>query len=514
MWHLYCVALVIIGLVYPAAGGALEARADVPLGAPMLLEQEEDRALLEEGRTHLFSMRLEAATDVFDALAERPDGAVAAAYHHALQALLQSVITDDDQYIAAFDERYEALREALNAVPESRWRTYLAAEARLMRTLMLAKQNRVVRAAFAARGAYSRYQDAASGAASFAEPYKGLGIFHLAIGSLPSGYQRVLSILGFSGSIEQGIRELEQARDGAYATVEATAYLGLIDVVIRYRTAEAVARFEALREAYPESPLMAYLLAYALLEDRQGGAALEVAQHAVRQGQQPRYFFVDYAEYYLAQALFRHNRFQPAATYYRRYLARHEGPGLRAPANLYAGLALELTERRAEAVVFYRRVQDDRDFDADQAAYREAQRRLDAEISFADRLLVRATNAFYAGQYHLSRVLLAQVGSAETATPPIRARARYYLGRVAYAQGQWPAAEQHFQRTLEAPGRRTDGLAPWSHFYLGQMRQAEGAADAAEAHYTEALNFATPFDYHQWLEQRVAAARETLTGGA
>lgn len=514
MWRWLCIALVMGGLLYPLVGETLEAQAGVPLGAPMLLEQEEDRALLDEGRTHLFSMRLDAAADVFERLGERPGGAVAAAYHHALQALLQSVVTDDDQYVAAFDARYDALRDALDAVPESRWRTYLAAEARLMRTLMLAKQNRVVRAAFAARGAYSRYQEAVSGAASFAEPYKGLGIFHLAIGSLPSGYQRVLSILGFSGSIEQGIRELERAQDGAYTTVEATAYLGLIDVVIRYRTAEAAARLEALREAYPESPLMAYLLAYALLQDRQGGAALEVAQHAVRQGQRLQYFFVDYAEYYLAEALFRHNRFERAATYYRRYLARHEGPGLRAPANLYAGLALELTGHRSEAVVFYRRVRDDRDFGADQAAYREAQRRLAAEVSAADRLLVRATNAFYAGQHHLSRVLLVQVRRAETATPPDRAVARYYQGRVAYAQGQWALAEQHFRSVLEAPGRRTDGLAPWSHFYLGQIRQAEGAPDAAEAHYSEALAFAAPFDYHQWLEQRVAAARETLTADA
>ncbi|NBB85188.1 MAG: hypothetical protein GVY12_03065 [Bacteroidetes bacterium] len=45
------------------------------------------------------------------------------------------------------------------------------------------------------------------------------------------------------------------------------------------------------------------------------------------------------------------------------------------------------------------------------------------------------------------------------------------------------------------------------------MRRARGKADAAEAHYAEAFNRVAPVDYHQWVEQRVAAAREGLSSG-
>jgi len=503
-------------LLLAAYGGAQQPgwAESVPLGSPMLLEDSADRDLLEEGRTHLFSMRLDEAEEVFDVIAGRSGGAVAATYHKALMALLQNVLTDDADYAEAFDGHYGTLLDALSAAPESRWQTYLAAEARLMRTLMLAKENRPIRAAFAARGAYRRYQDAAEGEASFPEPYKGLGVFHLAIGSLPSGYQRVLSILGFSGSIEQGIEELEKAREGTYAKTEATAYLALVDAVIRYRTANAVARLEELQDGYPESPLMAYLLSYALLEDRQGTRALDTARFAVQQGQQPTFFFVDYAEYYLAESLFRLNRFGEAATYFRRYLARHGGPALRAPANLHAALALEMTDRRADALVFYRRVRADRDFDADEAAYRHAQRRIDAPLTAPDRMLLRATNAFYAGQYALSTAYLRQLIRSQEAGSPVWASAHFYLGRTAFTREAHDAARDHFETVLLDPGRTSDGLAPWSHFYLGQMAKADGRLDVAEERYASALDASTPFHYHRWLEQRVAAAREALAAAS
>ncbi len=500
-----------VGLVLVLAGlfvKPVHEPVSVPVGEPMLLSSQASHEILDEGRVLFFNMQLEAAEQRFNELAERADGEVAASFHLALTTLLKSVITDDEVYYDRFDERYDRLSDALDEAEDSLWKTYLSAEARLMRTIMLAKQNRVIRAALTARGAHNRFQRAASSEhPDFAEAYKGVGLFNIALGSLPSGYQRVLSILGYRGSIEQGLAQLERAAaESQYNQEEATAYLAFIDVILKYEPAHAVERTRLLAEQYPESPLFGWIRAFILLEDRQVHRAREAATQAVQRGQQPGYFFVDYAEYYMGEALFRLNRFGDAATYYRRYMARHKGPALRALAHLRTGHALEMEGRRDEALIFYRRVRAERDFDADEMAYREAQRRLSTPLDRDEKHLLRGINAFYAGQYNLSRALLQSLlGST---TEGVAARARYYVAQSQYAQGRFDVAAEHFREARANPGRQVDGIAPWSAFYLGQIQQRRGNIQDAEELYKQALAYSTPFDYHQWLEQRVAVARE------
>ncbi len=483
--------------------------------APRLLQTEVSRRLLAEGRRDLLAFRMPAAERHFRALAERPDGAAAGRFYLAAASMYKGMVTGDPAYFEEFSKRSDRFREALEDMPEGVWRAQLEAEGDLQRALVGTKTQSYFQAALAGRSAFNGYEALIEAHPRFADAYLGMGLLHLTVASLPGGWRRLLGVLGFSGSAEEGLRELRfAAQESRYHREAGAATLALVQIVIYQDTERGLALLRPLYEAHPQSLLFAHLYGFALLMDRQAQAAEEVLRGAVARHDDPDYFFIDYIEYYLAEALFRQNAFFGAETYYRRYLARHGGPALKAQATLMLAFSLEMQGRREAALTFYRRVQGTRDFDSDAAAYREAQHRLAHPLEGLERTLLLGRNAFDAGRYDEALRLLASVFNDPNASAGERAEAAYRRGRVFHVQGRLRRAPTAYAYAAAYPGNPHAKWEPWSRFYLGQIHAARGEEQAALDAYAQALAHDEPFDYAQALEQAVRVAREEIKGGS
>lgn len=475
----------------------------------MLLETAPSEALLVEGRRHLLSFRMAAAERTFRRLGARPDGAAAAAYHLAQAALLEALMTGGA--FDVFEARADTLRRVLDALPASPWRDYLAAEAQLQQAMASAKGGAYVRAAWAARAAYLGFSRLVRAEPGFEEAYKGLGLLHTSLGSLPRAYRSLLGILGFRGSVAGGLSELARAaRRSRYNREEATVYHALTRLILYRTEQESVGALRDLHRAYPESPLFAHLYGFMLLSTRDAAAAERVLRPAVARADDPGYVYVHYLDYYYADALFKLGRFAEAEPYYRRYLARHEGPALKAAATLGLAEALELQGRRDDALAFYRQVESARGFDGDAAAQRRARRRLAAPMTPRQRQLRLGQNALDGGRYDAAVRLLTGVYDAPGADVEERAEAAYRLGRVHHAAGR-PADALRAYGQAVALGRGLEGgWAPWGQYYAGELYAARGDRAAARSAFERARAYRGPFDYEQALEQSVKAALERL----
>ncbi len=241
---------------------------------PMLLQSEASERLLEEGRNHLLTFRLYDAERTFRRLVRRPDGTAAARYYLATASFFKALVTDEAVYFDAFFERSDSLRRALEAMPDSRWRAYLLAETYLQRAFAFVKTERFFRSALASRRAYRRFNDLIEEDAAFYEPYKGMGLMHIFIGTMPRAHRRLLKIFGYGGAVEQGMRELQQA--AAYSQLnreEAAIYGALTDITLNNSAEGGVETLERLHRAHPESALLAYLYGFALLSNRRAAEA-------------------------------------------------------------------------------------------------------------------------------------------------------------------------------------------------------------------------------------------------
>ena len=496
--RLLVLSIALLGGMRPAV--AQQGGADLPW-APHRVEA------FQEGRADLWHLRLRAAEETFRSLAQHAETRPAAYHHLATISYLQALITEEPFYYDTFFARSDSLLDVLKTAPETPWNLYWKAETSLQRAIAWARTDRMVRAALAGRTAYGLYEDVLDADPTLYDANKGRGLFHIMIGSLPSTQRRLLRILGYGGTVEEGVAELRTSvLKGQLSREESTLYLALADLLLNNSKGGGLAHLAQLHSAHPESALFAYLYGYALLENRQARKAKTLLEFTIEQGRTGAVTYLDYADFYLAEVLFWQRRFAEAETHYRHYLKRHQGRALKALAYLNLGLSIEMQGRRDEALWAYRQVEGVRTYDSDVWANRVAQQRLEAPMDAYEKELLIGANAYEAGEYQVAERTLLAIHREET--PLVyRVEAAYRLGRVLHAQGRLLEALDAYQFAISHPS--PDPLArwaPWSQLYVGEIYETEGDALKARRAFEAALAYQDPYDYHQSLEQRAKTA--------
>ena len=501
-------ATVLLLLGPAVAVGAGRAPADP---GPMLVETPAGRLLLDQGREHMLYLRLGAAEGVFERLAEAEPDSPAAPYHLAKIALWRAMILEQDALYEAFFDRSDALLEAVERAPAGPWRTHFRAEAELQRAVIHAKKTEYVRAAMAMRQAYNHFERNVERHPDFHESYLGMGVLHLAVGLVPREFRWLLKLMGFGGTVPQGLSEMERAATrSVFSREEAAVHFGLADLIVNESKADGLRYLEDLYRRYPESPITGYIWGFALLQDRRAEEAEGVLRRTAAALDAPGTYPLPYVGYYLGEALFVQNAFEAAARHFIRYLDTFPGQALKAQAALHAGLSLEMAGRRAEALPYYRQIDVRENFDTDAAARREAQERLDAPLTARARALLLGRNAFDAGDYG-EAVRLVQPVLGDADAPALeRAEAAYRSGRAYHLLGEAREAIRHYRYAIDNPGDPLAKWGPWAQFYTGEVLREAGPVAEARRAYERALAYDQPFEYHKALEQRAKAALEQL----
>ncbi len=474
---------------------------------PMLVREPEAVALLERGRAEMIAFRLDAAEASFERLAAQPSGRPAALLHLSKIALWRAMILEQDDLYDQFFERSDRLLEEIDAMPESPWRTHFRAETELHRAVIHAKKTEYTKAAFALRRAYNHFEKNVEEHPDFFESTWGMGLCHAAVGLVPKSFRWVLKLMGFSGTVPQGLVEMEtSARRSVYYRDEASMVFALTDIMVNEAKEEGIEYVVALQRRNPESPLVSYIHGFALLGLRRAAEAERELRHTERLLRAPGTFSMPYVDYYLGEALFRQNKFAEAARSFQRYLSTFRGEALLAQAHLHAGLALEMAGDRAGAIREYERVRTRKDYDSDAAALREAKERQEAPLSAQERTLLLGRNAFDGGRYREAIKTLQPVLGDQQAPPLARAEASYRSGRAYHALEEWSEALRHYQFAVSRPGDPLAKWGPWAQYYIGEVYEAQGDKAAARTAYERALAYDQPFEYNKALEQRAKAA--------
>ena len=466
---------------------------------------------VEQGREQLLNMEFQAADATFERVAGLSGGAAAGHYHLALLRMLEALFTESERSYDRFYEQSDRLESALDTVPEGAWRALLTGEWALQRAFVHAKRENPTNAALAARRAYQAYANSLSYDSDFYEAYKGIGLLHLAIGGTPRSYRRVLSVLGYDGTITEGLRELRVAAErSTYNDLHAGIISSWASIALDVAPEESLERMRALAAAHPQSPLMQYFYGFTLLTQRHAARAEQVLRHAAQISTAPDRFYIDYIDFYLAEALLRQQEYENALSYYRRFLDRHDGTSLRAPALAHAGLALEMMDRREDAVSYYRRALQEEETERNQPAQRLADEHLDQPLTPLERRLATGRFLYDAGANNEAETVLQAVLDAEETTRALQAEAAYRLGRLYQSEEAYDRAMHFYRFSMTHQDDSEERWAPWSQYYIGQIYERTGRGQQAREAYQAALNYEGDYNYSRGLGQRVQAAFERL----
>lgn len=486
----------------PAMGRGVDSTSASVLG----VESPPSVRMLERARTLMLDARFSAASESLRVLARRPDGRVAAYHGLSTIALYQFLFTEADAYADRFASWADSLGAALDDGSDVRASDpgirLARAESALMRAMVAGREGRYLAAAWQARSAFRRFERLHDDHPTFADAQFGFGLLHLSIGVLPRSYQRFLSVLGFDGDAVRGRRELAYAaREGRVNRAHAAMTLALVDLVLTEDVDAGRERLAALHETRPTSVLYAYLHGFALLTDRQADAAATVLQNAADRAASTDAFFIDFLDALLGQARFVTEAYATAERHFRRYLGRHRGQALQATTYLHLGLAIEMQGRWDDAVPYYRLVTTARDFASDRAAQRWAQARVERPMPPVERRLLRGRNASDAGRHDVAERVLRPLYADSSAADEHRTEAAYFLARTAHDRGRSDEALRLYGFVIANPADDEAKFAPYSHLYSGNVYAARGDTARAVAAYEAALDWPTPYDYDESVEQ-------------
>lgn len=496
---------------------------------PYAVTTDRSAALVLASRAALFDYRLEAARDSLATLSARPDGTLAALHGRLWLLVIEGFMTEDPAVFDAFDATAEQLGDQLDDRDTSamradavRWMHLMAGEIKFLEALVAGRRGKYLAAAWKARSARSRLADLEDDAPAFADPLFALGLIRATVATLPRTQRFVLRVLGFRGDAAGGREQLRRAAEASVTNrYPARAVLAMLDLVVRGDTESGLQQLRAIYEDTPQSLFSAYLLTFALTENRKISEAKDVLAQAREAETRPGYARLGYLDYFDGYIRFVTSDFDAAAARLLTYTRHHVGDALRAQALLYAGLSTEMSEGWSAARPIYEQVEAFRDFDADRWAARWAEKRQQRPMREFEKQLLMSRTAFDRNDLARAAELAQTVwqmpdasgrpsdepsGAPPDAPPDAKAEAAYRLGRVHHEQEAWDEAIRFYGEAIRHPGEDASKWAPYSLYYMGQILRRLGREEEARDMFERAIDWPTPYDYSDGLEQMASSA--------
>jgi len=474
------------------------------------IQTPEGAALYAAARAATIDFKLAEARALYRQLGVIELESPAAAYGLQTAALYQALIMEREPYLGRFYALNDSLADLADALPDSPEAEILRGTARLHRALAYGRQERYTQAGRAFRSACGRFKKLHRTSIPHPDAAFGDGLCQIVAGSIPREYRWLGTLLGFTGTVQDGLAALEQAAQGGPFEIEAAATFAIADASINERRAGALARFSEVAEAHPASPLLGYLEGFLALSDRRAPEAEVSLRRALASLEQPGVEPVPFVQATLGRTLFRLDEFEEATEHLDDFVRGYRGKALVAQSTLLSGLAWEMSGDRRRAEATYGRVRALRDYDSDESAVREAAERLEAPLTASQRTLLLGANAFDSGRYERAVEVLQPVVTNADLPQKERAEAAYRTGRAYQALEDWDRAIGHFRLAADRPGDPLAKWGPWSLYHMGEVFEAKGELAEARSAYEEALDNEEAFDYRKSLEQRARAALERL----
>lgn len=435
-------------------------------------------------------------------------------YYQARILFIRYLVNEDAQVLSSFLDLSKRALEMLHTLPDTDpERDLMAAEYYFLRGAVKAMDKKNVGSALEIKNACTLLYRNSQRFPKSREQMKLLGIFNVAMSSLPKKLKWLSSVLCFSGNLNLGLQQLEiAAKSSRLLPAEASLMLFYFEKNLLSKPEAAVARARAMADANPNSIVPNYLLLSGYLETRQVDAAVALVQEKehLLLGQHPDRLPIWY--YTRGKAHFFRLEYDACIRQMDRFLGMYHGKTLYADALYKKAMSLVLVDRYAEArPVFHRLTQaEGSSFDVDEYALSQAALYLLREPSPVEKQLYAARNLFDGGYYQRSiKTLVPLQDRLETCNENERCELWYRLGRNWQEMDSIRLARASYVACVGTQPGRSLWMKAYSHYYLGRIEEEAGHLDLARREYQIALSYDN-YDYQAGLEQRCKAALEQL----
>jgi tetratricopeptide (TPR) repeat protein len=336
------------------------------------------------------------------------------------------------------------------------------------------------------------------------------GSMQVAAGTIPPGYQWLSSLLGIHGTIDDGMRNLENVLNGndPYALIfhdEAAFYYLYLKFYILNQRRQVFSYIRQQNWDTRNNHLLAYLVANLSLNNQNASITEEIISHL---NQDPGY--LDMPLWDMQAGYARADRLDPESIIYlERYLGRFKG-------NFYVKDVLQKiswiyflqhNNNKAKAARARILVSGNTDTDADKQAQKEAE-----SGRWPNELLLKARLLDDGGYYSQALQVLAGKEAKSFPDPAERLEFYYRTGRIFDALGRQAEAIAAYGEAIKLGENRREYYGARAALQMGYIYENRGDKKNALVYFKKVLALRS-HDYKNALDQKAKAGIERCTEG-
>ena len=356
------------------------------------------------------------------------------------------LLTSDDK--ALFEKllpnEETRLKRLRNTTKNSPWHLFGQAEIRLQWAFLHLRAGHETQAALGFQKAYKLLEENAKKFPAFLPNKKTLGLLHICIGSVPEKYQWMTGLLGLTGSVSEGLKELDEVRNStAFCHEEANLLFWLVKAYLLKFQPEVVDNLASLYAAQPDNLLLCFVYAAVAIKHNRSEEVIQVLHHRPTGAEYPPFYFLEYLK---GEAYLQKNNYDNAWFFYDKFLKCSSGENLRKDCYYKIFLCNWLKDNALEKNLHYL----DKVLTAGQART-EADKyaeRFATKRQFPDPLLMKARLAFDGGYYEQGLAFLQHCTENSFLQPRDKAEFDYRLGRIYDKSGSTEKALDSYKRAI------------------------------------------------------------------
>ncbi|MEW6512061.1 MAG: tetratricopeptide repeat protein [Bacteroidota bacterium] len=485
----------------------LNAGSTAPGGEP---DWAEVHNLTMRGIDRLYNLEMDEALATFDSVKAMaptdPRGYFFGSMVRFWQFSLTRTAKEYEAFIQNSEEVIARCEEILDANDDDTMARFYLGGIYGYRGLAHHANNSMLRAVADGKRGYSYLREAIERRPDLYDAQLGFGIFTYLSGKVPRTLRWIVSMLGFAGDVDTGLKMLQSAAEkGVYTRSEAAFFLSQF-LFTEHRGEEAFAWIDQLITKYPDNTL--FLLMKSGWKSREGklDEALAAAQRAAEINARKKVpFGEEFAFSTLGNLYFARNDFVRSRECFERFLTTVRSREYAANRAYYRlGVAQEITGARSLAVGTFARVRpsENDEWGWSMYYYRRALERVTLPLSQGDILAIMADNELGLKNYdsartHLERALILTPGD-----PDLEARALYSLMQLHFDQERFVESVEAGLRLVALKPSRETWLIPHGYYRLGRAYARLGRISEAREAFDRVDDF-DDFDFQSSLEERV-----------
>ncbi len=337
------------------------------------------------------------------------------------------------------------------------------------------------------------------------DAYLGLGLYNFAVGHIPSAFNWALSLVGFDGDKETGLKYIKIAAEkGKRSKVEAEYYLSQILSEVMFDYDGSKKYIKPLTKKYPDNLLFNYSLAVLELKQRNLKESEKYLKKIINKREKNFKQIISFSNFLVGDIFFRRNEFDSAKVYYDEFLKSAVDKDYTGIGSYRMALCCELTHDRKDAIKYFNLAGfGNMDLDDDIFAKRKSNIYMKRSLSENEVSVLKASNFIEAGNYKKAKFILDSV-LTKIKSEKLKAEAYLYLSDASYYLNDYDSSIVYADTLMNLDVAEENWIKPFANFYLARAYFALKNNQKTEEYLDEADSY-SDFDYQNKLKNLISA---------